>query len=139
MVEKTIQQFKDNLEIEEVGQSIELPKPDNMNNGIEVIPEEDGGVTLDFDPSQQKTDETDFNSNISEFLDDSLLTKISTDLQDNYEDDKSSRADWEDSYKNGLDLLGFKYEERAKTFCRSIRCYSSIIIRSCNTISSTSL
>jgi len=46
MVEKTIQQFKDNLEIEEVGQSIELPKPDNMNNGIEVIPEEDGGVTL---------------------------------------------------------------------------------------------
>ena len=116
MVEKTIQQFKDNLEIEEVGQSIELPKPDNMNNGIEVIPEEDGGVTLDFDPSQQKTDQTDFNSNISEFLDDSLLTKISTDLQDNYEDDKSSRADWEDSYKNGLDLLGFKYEERAKPF-----------------------
>ena len=116
MVEKTIQQFKDNLEIEEVGQSIELPKPDNMNNGIEVIPEEDGGVTLDFDPSQQKTDQTDFNANISEFLDDSLLTKISTDLQDNYEDDKSSRADWEDSYKNGLDLLGFKYEERAKPF-----------------------
>ena len=116
MVEKTIQQFKDNLEIEEVGQSIELPKPDNMNNGIEVIPEEDGGVTLDFDPSQPEGIQNDFNANISEFLDDSLLTKISTDLQDNYEDDKSSRADWEDSYKNGLDLLGFKYEERAKPF-----------------------
>tara|TARA_R110000824_G_scaffold146024_3_gene314653 strand:+ start:1888 stop:4392 length:2505 start_codon:yes stop_codon:yes gene_type:complete len=116
MVEKTIQQFQDNLEIEEQGQSIELPKPNNMNNGIEVIPEEDGGVTLDFDPSQPEGIQNDFNANISEFLDDSLLTKISTDLQDNYEDDKSSRSDWEDSYKNGLDLLGFKYEERAKPF-----------------------
>ena len=28
--------------------------------------------------------------------------------------DKSSRKDWEETYKKGLDLLGFKYQESAQ-------------------------
>ena len=31
-------------------------------------------------------------------------------------DYKSSRKDWENSYTSGLDLLGFKYENRTEPF-----------------------
>jgi len=117
MAEKRIIQTEDGpLEIEEKGQSIELPDSNNMQNGVEIIPEDDGGVTLDFDPNQPQAEQTDFTSNIAEFLDDDLLSKISSDLQSNFEDDKNSRSDWENTYKDGLDLLGFKYEERTTPF-----------------------
>ena len=49
-------------------------------------------------------------------MDDDVLQKLSSDLQKNYEDDKNSRSDWEKTYKDGLDLLGFKYEERSNLF-----------------------
>ena len=99
MAEKRIIQTEDGpLEIEEKGQSIGLPDSNNMQNGVEIIPEDDGGVTLDFDPNQPQAEQTDFTSNIAEFLDDDLLSKISSDLQSNFEDDKNSRSDWENTY-----------------------------------------
>ena len=33
-----------------------------------------------------------------------------------YESDKMSRKDWEDTYVKGLDMLGFKYEDRTQPF-----------------------
>ena len=116
MAEKAIQNLENNLEIEEVGQSIEMPEPENTTKGVEIIEEEDGGVTLDYDPNMAKADTGEFGVNIAELLDDSLLNRIASDLQSNFENDKSSRSDWEKTYKDGLDLLGFKYEERSKPF-----------------------
>ena len=115
MDEKRIIQTEDGpLEIEEKGQSIELPDSNNMQNGVEIIPEDDGGVTLDFDPNQPQAEQTDFTSNIAEFLDDDLLSKISSDLQSNFEDDKNSRSDWENTYVTGLDQLGLSIDERTE-------------------------
>ena len=37
-------------------------------------------------------------------------------MYDNYVDYKSGRKDWESSYTNGLELLGFKYEEKSEPF-----------------------
>ena len=37
-------------------------------------------------------------------------------MVDNYMDYKTSRKDWEQSYIQGLDLLGFKYENRTEPF-----------------------
>ena len=37
-------------------------------------------------------------------------------MHSNYQDYKSSRKDWEDSYIKGLDLLGFNYQNRAEPF-----------------------
>ena len=116
MAEKAIQNFKENLEIEEVGQTIDLPQPQDTTKEVEIIEEEDGGATLDFAPNSPEIDQGDFNVNIAELLDDDMLYKISSDLKNNFEDDKSSRSDWEKTYKDGLDLLGFKYEERSKPF-----------------------
>ena len=75
--------------------------------------QQDGGAIVgDLDQSIQ----TGFDMNIAEVLDDDTLNEISSDLRQAHEDDKSSRKDWEDSYKKGLDLLGFKYEETSHPF-----------------------
>ena len=63
-----------------------------------------------------RAQEGSFEGNIAEWLEDGVLDKISSDLRSNFEDDKNSRSDWEKAYTEGLDLLGFKYEERAKPF-----------------------
>jgi len=41
---------------------------------------------------------------------------IGSQLHTNYVDYKSGRKDWEHAYTNGLDLLGFKYEEKSEPF-----------------------
>jgi hypothetical protein len=121
MVEKRIQNTaidispNENLEVEGVGEEIQLREPENTTKEVEVIQEEDGGVTLDYDPNQKQS-EGDYFANLAEFMSDDLLQKLSSDLQKNFEDDKNSRSDWEKTYKDGLDLLGFKYEERSKPF-----------------------
>ena len=84
--------------------------------GIEITEDEDGGVTFDFDPLRNKEREDDFFDNLAEFLSDSELAEVSNDLMDQYTSNKSSRQDWEETYSNGLELLGFKYEERTMPF-----------------------
>ena len=84
---------------------------------VEIKETEDGGVEVDFDPAAvvpeggQSHDE-----NLADFLEEDILQEISNDLLENYESCKSSRADWEDTYTKGLDLLGFKYENRSEPF-----------------------
>ena len=53
-----------------------------------------------------------FNDNLAEFLDDSYLASLASDLINDYENDKNSRKEWEDTYKDGLELLGLNYEDR---------------------------
>ena len=79
---------------------------------IEVVIDEDGEVSIDV----EQNEEGDFYANLAEEIDDSELGQISSDLMAFYEADKSSRGDWEQMYANGLDLLGFKMEERSRPF-----------------------
>ena len=84
---------------------------------IEVIPEEDGGVTLDFEPGSINIPGTESHfDNLADLLPDDVLEPIGGDMVQNFMDYKSSRKDWEQSYIQGLDLLGFKYENRTEPF-----------------------
>ena len=58
---------------------------------------------------------TTFDMNLAKVLDEDKLQVIANDLRDSFEEDKASRQDWEETYK-GLDLLGFKYQERSQPF-----------------------
>ena len=84
---------------------------------VEVTQEEDGGATINFDPEavNQPGGEGHFD-NLAELLPEDILGKLGSDLSANYEQYKSSRKDWEDSYTKGLDLLGFKYENPTQPF-----------------------
>ena len=78
---------------------------------------EDGSVNIDFDPQALKQSQaTDFNANLADFVDERELGYLSSTLHQNYQDYKNSRKDWEKSYTTGLELLGFKYENRTEPF-----------------------
>ena len=90
---------------------------DSLMGEIEIIEEEDGGVVVDFDPQDENPiDERDFNRNLAEEIDQGTLGAISNDLQGQYEGNRESRHEWENTYSKGLELLGFKYEERTQPF-----------------------
>jgi hypothetical protein len=83
---------------------------------IEMTPDEDGGVTIDFDPQDQRGDGDDFYMNLAEEMPDRELSRIAGELMSEFDANKSGRQEWEDAYANGLELLGFSYEERAQPF-----------------------
>jgi len=83
---------------------------------IEITQTEDGGAEINFDPAAMNVQSGQFGDNLADLLDDNSLNKISSDLIKTYEDCKASRQDWENTYTKGMDLLGFKYEDRAEPF-----------------------
>ena len=84
---------------------------------IEVLTEEDGSAVVDFDPQPENMiDEGDFYRNLAEELDDTALGLLVSDLTSQYENDNNSRKDWRENYEKGLELLGYKYEERTEPF-----------------------
>ena len=101
-------------------QGVEQELPDitpETKSPVEITDMEDGGAEISFDPAaEQNNGAQDHNANLAEFLDDSILAEIGSDLEEQYKDYKSSRQDWEQAYTNGLDLLGFKYERRTEPF-----------------------
>jgi len=106
---------------------VELPNEEEMDvsvqeevsdkGPVEVTPEEDGGATIDFEPGAINIPGTESHfDNLADILPDDVLSPIGSDMVANYLDYKASRKEWEQSYTNGLDLLGFKYENRSEPF-----------------------
>ena len=83
---------------------------------IEIVdPEEVSIKGPGFELEIKKDGEgVDFNDNLAEEMDASELQSLAEDLASDIDNDKMSRKDWEDTYKNGLTLLGLKYEERTE-------------------------
>jgi len=101
------------LEIPDSGQE---PLLTDLGDEVEIIEEESGDVVVDFDPGAEMTGDVGFSDNLAEVLSDSELARISGDLVSEFESNKASRQDWEDTYSNGLELLGFSYEDRTQPF-----------------------
>ena len=99
-VEGTIEQ-----DTEEVTVAIE--NPDSV-----AIETEDGGMIIDFDPDSSPIGSESFYSNLAEYMSDADLNEMGADLISQFEADKDSRSEWEESYVKGLDQLGLKIEER---------------------------
>jgi len=83
---------------------------------IEITEDDDGNVTVDFDPGDMRGEDGNFYANLAEEMPDRELGRIASDLIGAFDSNKSSRQEWEDTYKNGLELLGFNYEERSTPF-----------------------
>jgi hypothetical protein len=86
-------------------------------NDVEITENEDGSVDIDYDPNAVAPEGGDEHyANLAEFLPDDVLGRMASQLYGNYQDYKSSRKDWEKSYRECLDLLGFKYDNRTEPF-----------------------
>ena len=82
-----------------------------------VTMDEEGGAEINFDPNATEALQTENHfSNLAEVMDDQYLAELGTTLFDQYTEYKQSRGDWEDTYREGLELLGFKYERRTQPF-----------------------
>ena len=83
----------------------------------EVVMDETGGAEVTFDPTASTDRSTDGHfANLAEGMSDGELESLGSTLFDQYTEYKESRADWEQSYREGLELLGFKYERRTEPF-----------------------
>ena len=88
---------------------------EEMPIGDSLITElEDGGVEIDFDPMADLmgAGAEEFDSNLAEYVDDDELRTLALDCIGMFDSDKSSRSDWEETYKEGLDQLGLEIEDR---------------------------
>ena len=114
----------------DVRQTIELDSPEQLNEQAqeiqsevpdpgttEITPMEDGGVEINFDPGafNQAQSENHFD-NLAELLPEEILGTLGSELISDYNDYRASRKDWERTYTEGLDLLGFKYDNRTEPF-----------------------
>jgi len=77
-----------------------------------VVETEDGGVLIDFNPGEIEADDVPFGDNLADYMDESDLSSLSSDLVGQFLADKNSRKDWEETYIKGLDQLGMKIEDR---------------------------
>ena len=87
--------------------SLIIENPDSVS-----LETEDGGMIIDFDPNSKELDESNFDSNLADVLNENDLDNLGKDLIESYTGDKESRADWEQTYTQGLDQLGLKFEDR---------------------------
>jgi len=94
-------------EIDKNNQDIEEPIEEQEVN-IEI---EEPGAEV-----EEEVVEEDFYANLAKDMDERVLTRISNQLITDYKKDKVSRADWEQTYTQGLDLLGFKYQDQTRPF-----------------------
>ena len=93
--------------VEPVEQALEIEIVDP-----EMVTLSDGSVEITLIPDAAPTDMLPFDVNLAEHLDDSILQSLSNDLIGLIDSDMDSRKEWADTYVKGLDVLGFKYEER---------------------------
>ena len=116
-IEKEFETIPKDLQI--LDESVDVVMPQEMQEGGEVNVEmmEDGGAEIDFDPNAGGMEGGEqHEANLAEFMEESAMDSIATDLQENFDEMKNSRQEWEDGYTKGLDLLGFKYENRSEPF-----------------------
>ena len=96
---------------------IEIVNPEGVKIGID-------GMEIDLMP---ETEEEDFSDNLAEYMDDSELQKISSDLIEMVDTDVNSRKDWVEMYVKGLDVLGMKYEERTEPWLGACGVFSTVL------------
>lgn len=100
-----------------------LPE-ENVLANIPALPQQPGvfefddgsAIVGDYDDGMGVVPTVAFDGNLADVIDSSVLGRISSDLVGSIEDDLSSRQDWEDTYKQGLEFLGMKTEERTEPF-----------------------
>ncbi len=84
---------------------IEIEDPEALRISVE------GQEIFDM---EEVEDSEDFNKNLAEEMDGGALEELAGDLAGSIDDDKAARKDWEEMYKDGITLLGLKFEERTE-------------------------
>ena len=107
---------------EEVGEGIEIEVVDP-----EMVTIDAGGVEISLVPDEGIQEFVQFDANLAEYMEDGALTELSTDILESIESDLDSRKEWADTFVKGLEVLGFKYEERTTPWDGACGVYSTVL------------
>ncbi len=120
----SIEDELEGVEMEDVGVDadieIEVVNPDSVTL-------DDGSMEITLIPDAEVSDFTEFDMNLAEVLDESHLQEISGDLVGLVTADIDGRKEWADTFVKGLDVLGFKYEERTEPWEGACGVYSTVL------------
>ena len=113
-INPTVLNEENQVPLGEEGVNVAIEALEMAQDG-DFVMQEDGSAVLESDLQQPV--ESGFNENLAELLDENELMRISNQLVDGIEKDKSSREDWEKTYTDGLKYLGMKFDdERSEPF-----------------------
>ena len=84
---------------------IEIEDPEAVRIGMD-------GLEIEID--KKEPGEEDFNVNLAEVMSEGDIQSLAGDLAEDISNDLASRKDWEEMYKDGITLLGLKFEERTE-------------------------
>ena len=118
---------------QEVSNVIPMTEMEETENATFEVDPVDGGVTVDFSESvemEASEDISEWYGDISESLEDDDLASIASDVIDNFEADKESRAEWESMFERGFDLLGLKLEQGSEPFDGACTAVHPLLIES---------
>ena len=112
----------------------ELPDDEALPEGdleIEIVnPDmvtlDDGSGEITLVPGSGPSDMS-FDGNLAEEMEDTERTTLSEELIGLIDADMDSRKEWADTFVKGLDVLGFKYEERTDPWEGACGVYSTIL------------
>lgn len=97
---------------------IEIVDPESVTigmDGLEVVLEQGEETAEDFD------------ANLAEYMSESELQTLASDLMGEIDADIGSRKDWVDMYVKGLEVLGMKYEERTEPWNGACGVFSTLL------------
>ena len=92
----------------------------------EMVTLDNGDVEITLIPGNEE-DMLDFDANLVEMLDEKEQNILVDELVGLVESDIQSRKDWADTYVKGLDILGFKYEERTAPWEGACGVHSTVL------------
>ena len=90
---------------------------------------EDGSVEVTFgdEPEEGSLASAPFDANLAEYLDDSDLNALASEMLEDIEADMQSRREWADTFVKGLEVLGMKYEERTTPWDGACGVFSTVL------------
>ena len=123
-IEKALSPLPENMQAEgaEVDLEIEVINP-------EMVTLDDGSVEIMLVPDAGggKGEKDEFDSNLAEDMEEDELQKLADDITGLVDADIDSRKEWADTFVKGLDVLGFKYEERTDPWDGACGVYSTVL------------
>ena len=109
--------------LESLGDSIEIEMDEEST--VNMLP--DGGAEIIMGEAEDVSDESDFECNLAEHIDEGKLNSLASELIELFEADMVARKDWADTFVKGLEVLGFKYEERTEPWDDACGVYSTVL------------
>lgn len=110
-----------------LGESIEITTgEEDEESTINMLPDGSAEIIMG-EAIINDDDEFGFDSNLAEHMDEGALNSLASDLTELFEADMVSRKDWADTFVKGLEVLGFKYEERTEPWDDACGVYSTVL------------